>query len=72
MQRRNLKEYPSDTVYRELRSYTPEKFAKEWEKRIRKRPTVLVIVGDLKHINKEALKDFGKVSTLTLDEIFRK
>ena len=72
MQRRNLKEYPSDTVYRELRSYTPEKFAAEWEKRIRKRPTLLVIVGDLKQINKESLKEFGKVSTLTLDQIFRK
>ena len=72
MQRRNLKEYPERTIYRELPEYTPEIFMKEWESRIRKRPTLLVIVGDLKRIKKEALSGFGTISTLTLDEISRK
>lgn len=72
MLRRNLTEYPERTIYRELASYTPEKFMKEWEARIGKRPTLLVIVGDLKRINRNALTGFGSISTLTLDEIFRK
>ena len=72
MLRCNLTEYPERTIYRELSSYTPDTFMKEWKSRIGNRATLLVIVGDLKRINRNMLTDFGTITTLTLDEIFRK
>lgn len=72
MKRRGLNELVAATIYRELQSFTADMFQQEWEKRIRNRPTLLVVLGDLKRIDRKSLAPFGTIRTVTLEEIFRK
>ena len=72
MQRRGLTDFVGRTVYRELPGLSPEAFADEWKKRISGKPSTIVIIGDAKKIDFEALKKYGPLTKLTLDQIFRK
>ena len=72
MQRRGLTDFVGRTVYRELPGLSPEAFADEWKKRISGKPSTIVIIGDAKKIDFEALTKYGPLTKLTLDQIVRK
>ena len=72
LERRGLTRMPSQIIYEALPGITPEHFAEEIRKRVSGRTSQIVIIGDLKKIDREALKKYGTIRELKLDDIFRK
>ncbi len=72
MKRRGLTELPGKKLYRELQTLSEADFITQWQERISNKPTLLIILGDLKKIDRKALEKYGKTTELKIGEIFRK
>ena len=70
MKKFNLKEESRKTAYEGLLKMSMEQYLGEAKTRVAGKKNIILILADLKQIDQEGLKKYGKVRILTLDELF--
>ena len=70
MKKFNLKEESRKTAYEGLLKMSMDQYLGEAKTRVAGKKNIILILADLKQIDQEGLKKYGKVRILTLDELF--
>ena len=70
MKKFNLKEESRKTAYEGLLKMSMDQYLDEAKKRVAGKKNIILILADLKQIDQDALKKYGKVRILKLDELF--
>jgi hypothetical protein len=70
MKKFNLKEESRKTAYEGLLKMSMDQYLDEAKTRVAGKKNIILILADLKQIDQDALKKYGKVRILKLDELF--
>jgi predicted Zn-dependent peptidase len=70
MKKFDLKEESRKTAYEGLLKMSMEQYLDEAKTRVAGKKNIILILADLKQIDQDGLKKYGKVRILTLDELF--
>ena len=70
MKKFDLKEESRKTAYEGLLKMTMDQYIAQAKERVAGKKNIILILADLKQIDQEGLKKYGKVRILTNDEIF--
>ena len=70
MKKFDLKEESRKTAYEGLLKMSMKQYLDEAKTRVAGKKNIILILADLKQIDQDALKKYGKVRILKLDELF--
>ena len=70
MKKFDLKEESRKTAYEGLLKMSMDRYIAQAKERVAEKKNIILILADLKQIDQDALKKYGKVRILTNDEIF--